>query len=174
MRGKVAERKDEVEGLVGERKRIREQMQIGRQLLEIEQRIGELEQRLMLPSARSAKPQTNGADPEQSESDEDSEEEAESDGLSIPRLRRHMEQYLTIEKSIAKIGDTHPFLVKQAGRMISLKQTVILDLNNALKQASTDSEEVKDDVLKLLDMYQQLKQESEAIKVIRESKLDKR
>jgi len=173
LRARVEERKHEVESLVGERKRIREQVQMGRQLLEVEQKIGELEQRLMLASTGPNKTPANGEEVEESESDEDSEDDGDADGIPVPRLRRHAEQYMYIRQSIAKIGNEHPFLVKQEERVLRLKQTVLLDLNNALKQAVAGSEEARDDLLKLLGIYKQMGQGDEAIAVVKEAKLGK-
>ena len=173
LRGKVEDRRHEVEGLVGERKRIREQMQMGRQLLEVEQRIGELEQRLMLVSTGSRNDQAIGEGVGDSESDEESEDEGGEDGIPVPRLRRHAEQYLYIRQSIGKIGSEHPFLVRQEERVSRLKQTVLLDLNNALKQAVGGGEDSRDDLLKLLGIYKQMDQGDEAISILKEVKLSK-
>ena len=169
LRGKVDGRRGEVEGLVGERKRIREQIQVGRQLLEVETRIGELESRLMLASDGERKGEGNEED-ELSESEGESEEDEETAGIAVPRLRRHMEQYMCIRQLFEKIGDDHPFLVKQEERVLRLKQTLLLDLNSALKQAIAGGEEMKGDLLKLLGIYKQMGQAHEAINVLKESK----
>lgn len=173
LRGKVKERKNEVQGLIAERRRIREQMQVGRQLLEVEQRIGELEQRLMLVSTGSRKSQTDGDDTGQSESDEESDDEGETVGIPIARLQRHAEQYMYVKQAIFKIGDKHPFLVEQEERVLKLKEMVLMDLNNALKQTVAGGEETRDDLLKLLGIYNQMGQANEAMAILRESKLSK-
>lgn len=173
LRGKVDSRKTEVEGLVGERKRIREQVMMGRQLLELDQKIGELEERLMLASTASGKAGANEEQGELSDVDEESGDEGEVDGIAIPRLRRHTEQYMCIRQLIEKIGDEHPFLVKEEERVLRLKQTVLLDLNSALKQAVSGGEENRDDLLKLLGIYKQMGQANEAMAILKESKTKK-
>lgn len=171
LRGKVDGRRGEVEGLVGERKMIREQIQVGRQLLEVETRIGELECRLMLASNGERKGEGDEEEDELSESEGESEEdENENTGIPVPRLRRHMEQYMCIRQLFEKIGDEHPFLVKQEDRVLRLKQTLLLDLDSALKQAIAGGEEMKGDLLKLLGIYKQMGQANEAITVLKESK----
>ena len=169
LRGKVDGRRGEVEGLVGERKRIREQIQVGRQLLEVETRIGELESRLMLASNGERKGEWNEEEDDLSESEGESEDDGNT-GIPVPRLRRHMEQYMCIRHLFEKIGDDHPFLVKQEERVLRLKQTLLLDLNSALKQAIAGGEDMKGDLLKLLGIYKQMGQAHEAMNVLKESK----
>ena len=166
---KVDGRKKEVEELVEERKKIKDQVQIGRQLLELERELGELEERLMLASSGTRRAEQIGGEEELSESDEESEE-GESDGNAILRLRRHMEQYMQIRQSIERIGNEHPFLVKLEERVLRLKQTLLLDLNSALKQAVAGGEEARGNVLNILGIYKQMGHAKEAIKMLKESR----
>ena len=170
LRGKVEGRRKEVEELVEERKRIRESVQLGRRLLEIERKIGDLEGRLMLASTSVQGTEVNKEGTVLGESDEESDEEPESGGISILRLRRHMEQYMYIKGLVERTGPEHPFLVKQEERVLRLKQTVLLDLNNALKQAVAGGEDMRGDLLKLLGIYRQMGEASEAMQVLKESK----
>lgn len=170
LRGKVDGRRKEVEELVEERKRIRESVQVGRRLLEIESKIGDLEGRLMLASTGPRKAGVIEEEVVSSDNEEESDEEPESNGIGIPRLRRHMEQYMYIKGSMENVGPEHPFLVKQEERVLRLKQTVLLDLNSALKQAVSGGEEMRGDLLKLLGIYKQMGEASEAIAVLKKSK----
>ena len=170
LRDKVEERRKEVEELVEERKRIRERVQLGRRLLEIERKIGDLEGRLMLASTSPRGTQVSQEGIALSESDEESDEEPESDGIGIMRLRRHMEQYMYIKGLVERTGSEHPFLVKQGERVLRLKQTVLLDLNSALKQAVAGGEDMRGDLLNLLGIYRQMGEASEAMQVLKESK----
>lgn len=170
LRGKVDGRRKEVEELVEERKRIRESVQVGRRLLEIERKIEDLEGRLMLASTGPRKVEVNGEEFVPSESEEESDEEPESNGIGTPRLRRHMEQYVSIKRSMERTGPEHPFLVKQEERVLRLKQTILLDLNSALKQAVAGGEDMRGDLLKLLGIYKQMGEASEAMQILKESK----
>ncbi len=170
LKGKVDGRRKEVEELVEERKTIRENVQVGRRLLEIERKIGELEGRLMLALTSPRNAEVNEEGMFLSESEEESDEEPESTGVGIPRLRKHMEQYTYIKGLIGRTGPEHPFLVKQEERVLRLKQTVLLDLNNALKQAVAGGEDMKGDLLKLLGIYKQMGEASEAMQILKESK----
>ena len=170
LRSKVDERRKEVEELVEERKRIRESVQLGRRLLEIDRKIEDLEGRLMLASTGPREAEVNEDGIVVSESEEESDEEPESDGIGIVRLRRHMEQYMYIRSLVERTGPEHPFLVKQEERVLRLKQTVLLDLNSALKQAVAGGEDMRDDLLKLLGLYRKMGEAGEAMQALKESK----
>ena len=170
LRGKVEERRSEVEQLLAERSTIRVEVQIGRQLLEVNRKIGELEGRLMLGSAGIRKLEENREAEQLSESDGESEDEGDGADNAIPKLRRHMEQYKCIRRLVENIGANHPFLVKQEDRILQLKQTVLLDLNSALKQALAGGEEKKGDLLRLLGIYKQMGQANEAVEILKASK----
>ena len=138
--------------------------------MEVETRIGELEERLMLASNGERKGEGDGEEDNLSESEGESEEDEENTGIPVPRLRRHMEQYMCIRQLFEKIGDDHPFLVKQEERVLRLKQTLLLDLNSALKQAVAGGEDMQGYLLKLLGIYKQMGQAHEAMNVLKESK----
>lgn len=171
LKEKVEGRKKEVEGLVEEKKRIRSHVQVGRALLEVDERVGELERRLMVLSsngeARKDDEDDNNAD--FSDSEEDSEEESQ-DGISASRLKRHAQRYIYIRRLVDRIGPSHPFLVKQEERILRLRQTVLLDLGNALKQTSTATDEAKARLMKILGIYRDMGESQEALKILRERK----
>ena len=168
LKGQIKERKDEVEGLVEERKRIRTEVQVGRSLLDVDQRLNELEGSLIIVPD---KPTQNGDhdedEAEPSDSDEDSDEDG-SRGMPVSRLRRHMQQYVYIKRMVARIGPEHPFLQTQEERVLRLKQTVLLDLNSALKQTSGTTEEDKERLLKILAIYRDMGEPEEVLKVLRD------
>jgi len=170
LKAKVEERKHEVGSLVGERKRIRNEVQLGRQLLEVDQKIEDLEQRLMLVSTGLREEGMDETEEGLNDSDGESEDEGEVDGIAISRLRRHMEQYMYVRSLIEKIGDDHPFLMKQEERVLRLKQTILLDLDGALKHAVAGGEEGGNDLLKLLGIYDRMGQAHEAVATLRETK----
>ena len=168
IKGKVDERKREVEDLVEERRHVRNEIEIGRALLEVNRRLQELEQRLMIISDAANENLNGGSgayDP--SESEEESDDEHRS-GMSTSRLRRHAQSYLCIKKAIAHIGPEHPFLVNQEERVLRLKQTILLDLGSALKQTKNDEEQGQERLLRLLAVYEEMGEYSEASKVLKE------
>ena len=165
LKAQVQERREEVERLVEERKRVREQIAIGRGLLEVDRRVGELESRLML-----VQDGTKDGDGDDLASDDDSEDEAEEQA-GVGRLTRHAQQYVYITKLVEKLGPEHAFLVEMENRISRLKQTVLLDLGSALKQArAAAGEEVKPVILRVLDAYRIMGAAGEALKILKELK----
>lgn len=167
LKGKVEGRRREVEGLVEERKRIREEVQLGRGLLEVEEKVEELEARLMVASSREHT-QKDEEDAGISDSDEESEED--TNRVPTSRLKRHAQRFLYIQQLVERIGPEHPFLVKQEERILRLRQTVLLDLSNALKQMPSSSDEDKERLMRILGIYRDLGASGEALKVLRERK----
>lgn len=167
LRGKVEGRRREVEALVDERKRITEKVQLGRRLLEVEERVEELEARLMVVSL-SGDAKENEENSEVSDSDEESEKD--TNGVSTARLKRHAQRFLYIQQLVERIGPEHLFLVKQEERILRLRQTVLLDLGNALKHVPSSSDDNKGTLMKILGIYRDLGESGEALKVLRERK----
>lgn len=166
LKEKVEGRKKEVEGLLEQRKRIRGDVQVGMALLEVDERVGELEQRLMVASSNG---DVQKEDADFSDSEEDSEEESR-DGVSTSRLKRHAQRYIYIRRLVDRIGPSHPFLMKQEERILRLRQTVLLDLGNALKQMSSTSDEDKTRLMKILGIYRDMGEPEEALKIFKERK----
>lgn len=162
LRDKVEGRRKEVAELVEERKRIRSEIQIGRLLLEVDERVQELERRLMVEPDGAVR---EDEDADFSDSDEGSEE---GDGISTSRLKRHAEQYIYIQRLVKRIGPEHPFLVKEEERILRLRQTILLDLGNGLKQIAPTSDEDKGRIINILGVYREMGEFKEALKVLKE------
>lgn len=167
LKNMVDGRRKEVEALVNQRKEIRKQMQIGRALLDIDQRLGELEQSLMMTSnGTHTEDHAEIADHAFSDSGEESDDGLEG-GIIISRLGRLAKQYLLTERIVKRVGPSHPFIVKQGARMTKVRNTVLLDLGNALKQ--TDGQDTEH-MMRVLAIYRDLGESQEASKVLRERK----
>ena len=160
LRGRVEARREEVEGLLKERKRIRGEVLLGRGLLEVEERVRNLEERLAVGDER-------GEGGDVSDSEEESEGEENEGVVSPSRLRKHAQRYLLIRRLVERIGPEHPFLVKLEERILRLRQTVLLDLSNALKGMQASSDEEKGRVMKILGIYRDMGESDEALKVLR-------
>ncbi|KAL9634709.1 MAG: hypothetical protein Q9164_003928, partial [Protoblastenia rupestris] len=166
LKEKVKERREEVERLVNERRGIREQIVLGRGLLEAERLIEDLEKRLML-APKDGKDGDGGED--RSDSAEESEDDTDN-GVEVVKLRRHAEQYIFIAKLVRNIGPEHPFLAKLEERILRLRQTVLIDLSSALKQAATDGEDGKNAILEILAVYKMMEAWKEATSVLKETR----
>lgn len=198
LKNKVRERRREVEELLDEKIRIAKHIQLGRGLLEVEGRISELETRLMVktsnhedgdqrPRPRSEhelNADTNVSEDDGDGSDEDDEDEADfhlGPGVSsISQIKRHAERYMYIQKVVQRLGPQHPFLVRLQDRIIRLRQTVLLDLNNALKAAvavqsapptgGINNQDKGRGLIKILAIYRDIGEAEEALKILRERK----
>lgn len=164
LKEKIEKRRKEVAELLEERKRIRSEVQVGRLLLEVDERIQELERRLVVVMNPPAK---EDEDTDLSDTDEESEE---SDGISTSRLNRHALQYIYIQRLIERIGPEHPFLIKEDARIIRLRQTILLDLRNALRQIAPIEDEDKGRLISILGIYREMGEFKEALKVLKERK----
>ncbi|KAL9103833.1 MAG: hypothetical protein Q9163_001153 [Psora crenata] len=163
LKYKVRERRDEVERLVEERKRVRQRITLGKGLLEVERRVKGLEEKLMLAPGNGNNGDEQGS---LTDSDEASEEEMEG-GVDVSKLRRNAELYIYIEKLVRRFGAEHPFLAKQKERVRRLRQTVLLDLNNALVQSAAAG---KQGILQILEVYKVMDASREAVYVLKEAK----
>lgn len=199
LKNKVQERRREVEELLDEKIRIGKQIQLGRGLLEVEGRIRELETRLMVKTSdhedgdqgsRSRSEHELNADTNLSEDDGDGSEEEDDDDepefhlgpgvLSISQIKRHAERYIYIQKVVQRLGPQHPFLVRLQDRIIVLRQTILLDLNNALKAAAAiqsaaptggiNNQDGGRGLIKVLAIYREMGEAEEALKILRERK----
>lgn len=194
---KVHERRREVEELLAEKIRVGKQIQLGRGLLEVEGRVRELEARLMVKTSDNededqysrSRPEHHmiaHTDASEDDGDGSGEDEDEADfdlgpGVSnTSQLKRHTERYMYIQKAVLRLGPQHPFLVKLQDRIVRLRQTVLLDLNNALKTAAAvqsavptggNNDQDKGRVLmKVLAIYRDMGEAEEALKILREEK----
>ncbi|CAG8956958.1 hypothetical protein HYFRA_00012010 [Hymenoscyphus fraxineus] len=172
VRGKVRERKVEVEGLLEEKKEVSREIAVGRKLLEVDGRLEELEERLMVSSlGRSVQGQDEDSWSE-SEEEEEEDELAQSAGVggpSIKKLQRLVMDCVHVERLASSVGEDHPFIVAQQSRMIRVRNTILLDLNAALKTMAS-GEAAKSKMITMLGLYRHLGAESEAIKVLKDLK----
>jgi hypothetical protein len=174
VRGKVRERKLEVEGLLAEKKIISREIALGRKLLEADARLEELEDRLMVSSLGRS---TNGLDDEDSWSDSEAEEDEEENptaddigGTSTRKLERLVVDYRQVEHLLNSIGKDHPFIAAQDPRMQRVRNTILLDLSTALKQTAAVGDRGKSRLVKILSIYRHLDADTEAVKVLKDLK----
>lgn len=174
VRAKVRERKDEVETLLLEKKGVGKDIAFGRKLLELDARLEDLEDRLMVSSlGRGA----NGVEEDtwnDSEDEEDDEDELTADGViggtSTRKLRQLVLDYQHIDYLLQSIGTEHPFVIAQDSRIIRVRNTIMLDLNAATKQAAAMGEDGKTPLVKMLNIYREFGAGAEAVKLLRDLK----
>jgi hypothetical protein len=174
VRSRVVEREEEVKQAVDERVAIRKQIAVGRALVDYEARLALLESQLMVESAGKNAP--NGRE-DNSESEEDTDEDEDEDdeedetySVSISKLRRNVEQYRLVQEVSKRVGEEHPFITAQASRMMKVRNTLILDLNTALRQAKTSSGTSTNRVMKTMKIYADMDESAEAVKLLKSLK----
>ena len=157
LRHTVTIRHDEVARLIEDRRSIVKAQRLGRNLLEIDAKLTYLEESLHLINAVQ---KDDGLDVEFLESDSDSDED---ESTPITRLVYRTQQFILAMRIAGKVGTSHPFLVKQESRVSKIKQTLLLDLNNALRTLRASDKQPQDKILRLLTLYTELGEDAEAV-----------
>jgi len=174
VRVKVRERKLEVEGLLGEKKSISEQISLGRKLLEVDARLEELEDRLMVASLgrpiNGHEDETWSDSEDEEEDDEDLTAEGAAGGTSTKKLQRFVDDFRLVERLAANVGAQHPFIAAQEQRIVRIRNTILLDLSTVMKQAVAMGGNGNLRLLKILSIYRDLDAGAEAIKVLKDLK----
>ena len=102
------------------------------------------------------------------EEDDDGEGLDTEDGASTRKLQRLVADYTQVEQLSTSIGRSHPFIVAQESRMIKVRNTILLDLSTALKQAVGLKDGGQPRVIRILGIYRDLGAGDEAIKILKD------
>ncbi|KAJ5398523.1 hypothetical protein N7465_009012 [Penicillium sp. CMV-2018d] len=181
IRDKVEARRQEVEGLLNEKRRLRTNADVGKDLLDYADRVEELEHRLMIEDKSSH--EHAASDESDTESDlysgesEDSDDDELADGtpaISLKRMERHAQKFVYLTSIAARVGEKHPFLLAQQPRVAKIKSTVLLDLKTALEQATAAGEKQgKHDArtMSVLRLYELMGEDVSAVAALKNLKL---
>ncbi|EKJ76863.1 hypothetical protein NXS19_009701 [Fusarium pseudograminearum] len=158
VKTKVTERREETNTLNGELRGVRSAIEKGRKMMELSERLASLEERLSLDSL-----------PAGEDWDEDSEDEGEDDnyGSSTAKLLTSAQECSRITKLLESMDPDTPYVIKMEERLARCRNTLLLDLGNALKEAKKAGVKGQDRVLKCLAIYRVLDAQSEAVKALR-------
>ncbi|KAJ5563015.1 hypothetical protein N7535_002539 [Penicillium sp. DV-2018c] len=180
IRDKVEARRKEVEELLNEKRRLRTNADVGKELLDYADRVEELEHRLMIADKSPREGvASDGSDTESDlysgESDDDDDELADgSAGISLKRMERHAQKFVYLTSIAARVGENHPFLLAQQPRVAKIKSTVLLDLKNALEQATAaGAKKVNRDgrTMAILRLYDLMGEDVSAVAALKNLKL---
>ncbi|KAJ5512153.1 COG complex component [Penicillium fimorum] len=181
IRDKVEARRREVEELLNEKRRLRTNADVGKDLLDYADRVEELEHRLMIQDKSSQENAT--PDESDSESDlysgesDDSDDDELADGtpaISLKRMERHAQKFVYLTSIAARVGEKHPFLLAQQPRVAKIKSTVLLDLKTALEQATAaGGKQSKRDArtMAILRLYDLMGEDVSAVAALKNLKL---
>ncbi|KAK7432337.1 hypothetical protein QQZ08_000899 [Neonectria magnoliae] len=165
VKTRVATRKEETQTLSEELRGVRSAIEQGRKMIEVSERLSSLEERLALTSLPAS-----DAEREWDEESEDEEDDDDNDGLvgsSPTKLLASAQECSRIVALSDTIGHDTPWGIKTEERMTRCRNTLLLDLKNALKEAKKAGPRGQDRVLKYLAVYRVLGAEAEAVKALR-------
>lgn len=175
VRRLVGERRGEVGRVVGELGRVRRGVEMGRGMVELEERVGLLEGRLEVQSY-AGKGDKGGEEEGEEEGwwdeggDSDEEQDGEGEvgfvGSSPAKLEGLARSYLLIEQLAEALGKDLPFVRKMEERMVRCRNTILLDLSTALREARKAGERGQARLLRYLAVYAILDAEAEAVRVL--------
>ncbi|KAI1646696.1 oligomeric golgi complex component, COG2-domain-containing protein [Daldinia loculata] len=161
IKGRVRERGSEVAGLNRDLSGVRSEVETGRKMIELDERISTLEGRLAVGSA--------GPDSDDSD-DDDEDDEDELDGAvgsSTAKLTELANEYIVVDELANDIGRETPFVRKAEERLTRCRNTILLDLGTALKEAKKAGARGQAKLLKLMGIYSLLDAQLEAVKALK-------
>ena len=187
VQARVRERRAEVGTLSEELRDVRAAVETGRRMLELDDRIAGLETRLVVGSAGQVKRKVStdkGSDGNDNdddddydddflgeESDEDEEDEGDAGsgfvGRSPAKLSSLARDYVVLGRLADSLGRDLPFVKKMEERMMRCRNTILLDLGTATKEARNAGPRGQTRVLKFMAIYRTLDAQTEAVQVFK-------
>lgn len=180
LQSRVKERRVEVGRVNGELAGVKGAVEMGRRMLELDERVGGLEGRLVVGSVGRVDKRDGGVgDGDYSEdgfdsgdSDEEEEEEEEEEGLEFvssgpSKLAALAREYVVAEGIAETLGRDLPFVKKMEERMARCRNTILLDLSTALKEARKAGPKGQGRVIKYLGIYRVLDAQGDAVKMLK-------
>ena len=172
VRERIDTRREEVKGLLDERRHLLGQAELGRALLEISERTDELEDTLMIGVDMASGGETpQDSDESGNESDDIEDIVSGTKGptpLSLKKLERQIQRYLLITTLSDHVGSQHPFVVQQRERILRIRTTLLLDLRTAVKEAKSGPAADGSKLLRLLRLYDEMNGRTDALSVLQE------
>ncbi|KAI0097323.1 oligomeric golgi complex component, COG2-domain-containing protein [Nemania sp. FL0031] len=164
VRGRVRDRGTEVAGLTRELGEVRGEIEMGRKMLELDDRIAALEGRLAIGSIG---PDSDESDEDDEDDDNEDENESGLVGSSAAKLTQLASDYVAINELADEIGRDAPVVRRMEERMIRCRNTLLLDLNAALKESKKAGAPGRMKLLRLMGVYATLDAQAEAVKTLK-------
>lgn len=142
IRSKVDSRRDDVAKLLENKRKLKQEIKLGRSLLEIAERIEDLEGHLMIGDAAGKRSQNGRPDGSTNDEaafdsfsdDSDDVSSVSEDRPQVRRLERLVEQYLIVRVLIRRHDNGHPFILALDDRLHQIQVTLRLDIEATMKQ----------------------------------------
>ncbi|KAI9726070.1 MAG: hypothetical protein M1828_002078 [Chrysothrix sp. TS-e1954] len=172
VRENVRKREVEVEVLLGERRRVRKEIDVGRRLVEWDEKVERLEAKLMLGDGReekagSALEEDVSGDDSSDYGDDESVDVQDDAALMLARLRRRTREFQSIQRLAKKLGEDHPLIVAKQSRIMRIRNTLLLDLATASKQVINADGSAGDRILQIMGMYRGMHASNEAVSAMK-------
>lgn len=172
VRSRVSARGEGVDTLNKELGEVRTDIEIGRKMLELDERLSDLEHRLAIGDAKKAEDDT----PFGGSSDDEGDDESDSDsgdsliGSSPSKLAGFVRDLTMIDQLSQNIGRELPFVVQAEERSLKCRDTILIDLGNALREARGAGPRGQARLLKYLNLYRSLEAAEDAVMALKGSK----
>lgn len=169
VKAKVVSRRTQTDELTSELHDVRTEIELGRRMVEVSERLASLEERLALSSLPKKNADETTDSDEDSDDDEDEEEDDQIAGLvgSTPTILMALAQDYNAAEKLCDSLPERPFTTKTTSRLIKCRNTLLLDLNNALKESRKAGAPAQSRVLKYLAIYRTLDAQDEAVRVLK-------
>lgn len=169
---RVRARRGEVDGACETLGGVRGAVELGRRMLELDERVDLLEQRLLVGSlSKTERQDEDGFGVEDSDEDEDEDaydDEAGSFAASSPaKLSALARDYMYVDRLADSIGRDLPYVKKMEERLLRCRNTILLDLGAATKEARQGGSRCRGRLLKYLGIYRGMDAEAEAVKLLK-------
>lgn len=162
INGRVRERRIETSNLCSELGGVRRDIETGRKMLELDERLSALEAQLAVAST--------GPESDESEEEDEDGEALDGPGLvgsSAAKLTALVREYMILDELAVAIGRETPFVAKAEERMTRCRNTILLDLSTALKEARKIGVDGQAKVMKLLRLYAVMDAQAEAVRALK-------
>lgn len=168
VKAKVASRRLQTETLTTELQQVRSDIEQGRKFLEADERISCLEKRLAIDSLPT---KLGGITLDTDDEDEDADEDGHVGllGSSPTKLLVSVQQYSRAKVILDALDAELPLVVRLAARLMKCRNTLLLDLSNALREARKSGPKGRNRILRYLALYRMLDASAEGLKAIRQT-----
>ncbi|KND93736.1 Conserved oligomeric Golgi complex subunit 2 [Tolypocladium ophioglossoides CBS 100239] len=167
VKTKVVKRREETQTLSNQLRDVRSNIEQGRKMIELSDRLSALEERLAVDSLPADAEREWDSD-QGGENEDDEDERTEGLHGSPPaKLLQSARDCNQIMRLAGSLDQQHPFVVKMEERLTRCRNTLLLDLDNALKEARGASTRGRARVLRYLEIYRILDAQEDAVKALR-------
>ena len=168
VKSKVTSKRAETELLTDELRHVRTDIEVGRKMIEASERLSSLEEALALGSL------PNKTDDLNLDTDDDDDDDADDDdavdgllGSPPSKLLASARDYCQIETLLSSLDRDLPLVVKMVARLTKCRNTLLLDLHNALRESRKAGVKGQERTLKYLAIFRMLDAQDEAVKALK-------